>query len=109
MLHRNILALLLLMMTGAALADTKTLYFMGSTHNDYCIGSHTGTLFKTPQQAQKTCGFEKYSLNGPDDRGNYFLAHSGTNWWAIYAMQKTCELKDIPGSGLNGSHRLELP
>ena len=57
MLHRNILALLLLMMTCTALADTKTLYFMGPTHNDYCIGSHFGTRIKTPQQAQHTCGF----------------------------------------------------
>ena len=66
MLHRNILALLLLMMTSTAWADTKTLYFMGATHNDYCIGSHTGTLFKTPQQAQRTCGFKDYDLVGPD-------------------------------------------
>ena len=106
MLHRNILALLLLIMTGAALADTKTLYFMGATWNDYCIGSHTGTLFKTPQQAQQTCGFKDYDLVGPDGYGNYGLAKNGTTWFSIFAMPKTCELKDIPGKGTNGTHDL---
>ena len=109
MLHRNILALLLLMMTSTAWADTKTLYFMGSTHNDYCIGSHLGTLFKTPQQAQRTCGFKDYDLVGPDGYGNYGLAKNGTTWFAIYAKTQSCELKDIPGKGTNGTHNLEFP
>ena len=95
MLHRNILALLLLMMTGAALADTKTLYFMGSTHNDYCIGSHTGTLFKTPQQAQQSCGMQKYDIVGPHKNGNYGFAREGVEWFTLYAMTKSCELKDL--------------
>ena len=108
MLHRNILALLLLMMTSTAWADTKTLYFMGATHNDYCIGSHLGTLFKTPQQAQRTCGFKDYDLVGPDGYGNYGLAKNGTTWFAIYAKTQSCELKDIPGSGPNGTHNIGL-
>ena len=109
MLHRNILALLLLMMTGAALADTKTLYYMSATHNDYCIGSIFGTFFKSPQQAQRMCGFEKYTLVEPHKNGDYGLAYDGTEWFAIKAHTKTCELKDIPGEGINGTHRLSLP
>ena len=108
MLHRNILALLLLMMTSTAWADTKTLYFMGATHNDYCIGSHLGTLFKTPQQAQRTCGFKDYDLVGPSANGDYGLAKNGTTWFAIYAKTQSCELKDIPGKGTNGTHNLFL-
>ena len=106
MLHRNILALLLLMMTSTAWADTKTLYFMGATHNDYCIGSHLGTLFKSPQQAQRTCGFKDYDLVGPSANGDYGLAKNGTTWFSIYAKTQSCELKDIPGKGTNGAHNI---
>ena len=109
MLHRNILALLLLMMTSTAWADTKTLYFMGATHNDYCIGSHLGTLFKTPQQAQQSCGMQKYDIVGPHKNGNYGFAREGVEWFTLYAMTKSCELKDIPGKGTNGTHNLEFP
>ena len=97
---------ILLIMTGAALADTKTLYYMGATWNDYCIGSDTGTLFKTPQQAQQTCGFKGYDLVGPDGYGNYGLAKNGTTWFSIYAKTQSCELKDIPGEGTNGAHNI---
>ena len=109
MLHRNILALLLLMMTGAALADTKTLYFMGATFNNYCIGSHTGTLFKTPQQAQRTCGFKDYDLVGPSANGDYGLAKNGTTWFSIYAKTQSCELKDVLSHNGDKIFTLNLP
>ena len=109
MLHRNILALLLLMMTSTAWADTKTLYFMGSTHNDYCIGSHLGTLFKTPQQAQRTCGFKDYDLVGPSANGDYGLAKNGTTWFAIYAKTQSCELKDVLSHNGDKIFTLNLP
>ena len=85
---------ILLIMTGAALADTKTLYYMGSTWNNYCIGGPFGTLFKTPQQAQQTCGAEKYSLV-PERNGDYSLAMGGHKVFTIYAKTQSCELKDI--------------
>ena len=82
---------------------------MGSTHNDYCIGSHLGTLFKTPQQAQRTCGFKDYDLVGPDGYGNYGLAKNGTTWFAIYAKTQSCELKDILSHNGDKVFTLNLP
>ena len=101
--------LILLMITGAALADTKTLYYMGATWNDYCIGSHTGTLFKTPQQAQQMCGFKDYDLVGPSANGDYGLAKNGTTWFAIYAKTQSCELKDILSHNGDKVFTLNLP
>ena len=99
----------LLMMTGAALADTKTLYYMSATHNDYCIGSIFGTFFKSPQQAQRMCGFEKYTLVGPHKNGDYGLAYDGTEWFAIKAHTKTCELKDALSHNGDNIFTLNLP
>lgn len=100
---------ILLMMTGAALADTKTLYYMGATWNDYCIGSDTGTLFKSPQQAQQMCGFKDYDLVGPSANGDYGLAKNGTTWFSIYAKTQSCELKDVLSHNGDKVFTLNLP
>ena len=102
--------LILLMITGVAWADTKTLYHMSATFNDYCIGGPFGTLFKTPQKAQRMCGLQYYDLVGPINQwGDYGLAKDGTTWITITALTKSCELKDIPGKGTNGTHNLGFP
>ena len=99
--------LVLLMITGMAWADTKTLYHMSATWNDYCIGGPFGTLFKTPQKAQRMCGLQYYDLVGPINQwGDYGLAKDGTTWLTITALTKSCELKDIPGKGTNGAHNI---
>ena len=107
-MRKSILFFLLCCIAGTSWADTKTLYFMGATWNDYCIGSHAGTMFKSPQQAQRTCGFKDYDLVGPAANGDYGLAKNGTTWFPIYAKTQSCELKNIPGEGTNGTHSLSL-
>ena len=98
---------ILLMMTGVAWADSKVLW-RGS-------GSLCGEHFhSTPEAARKACGYTRkgwkmekrgeftYEMGWYNEDGSFY------KWTGAYVLGKTqsCELKDIPGKGTNGTHSI---
>lgn len=99
----------LLMITGVAWADSKVLW----RGNSQSCGEH---YHSTPEAARKACGYTRkgwkmekrgeftYEMGWYNEDGSFY------KWTGAYVLGKTqsCELKDIPGSGSNGTHNIGL-
>ena len=100
---------ILLMITGVAWADSKVLW----RGNSQSCGEH---FHSTPEAARKACGYTRkgwkmekrgeftYEMGWYNEDGSFY------KWTGAYVLGKTqsCELKDIPGEGTNGTHSLSF-
>jgi len=101
--------IILLMITSVAWADSKVLW-RGNSQS--CgEGYHS-----TPEAARKACGYTRkgwkmvkrgeftYEMGWYNEDGSFY------KWTGAYVLGKTqsCELKDIPGKGTNGTHSLSF-
>ena len=102
--------IILLMIAGVAWADSKVLWRGSSS----LCGGH---FYSTPEAARKACGYTRkgwklekrgeftYEMGWYNEDGSFY------KWTGAYVLGKiqSCELKDIPGDGSNGTHDLNFP
>ena len=101
--------IILLMIAGVAWADSKVLW----RGNSPSCGEH---FHGTPEAARKACGYTRkgwrlekrgeltYEMGWYNEDGSFYK-WTGAN---VFGHVKSCELKDIPGSGSNGTHNIGL-